>query len=309
MPTFVSIGNGTKSFARLLDRVAAIAPTMPQPVYVQYGNTPYASPDTQNFAFVDQDRFDELLEQCDLFITHGGAGSVFSALRLGKKPVVVARLKSFDEVVDDHQLAFLDELARRDLIHPARAMDDFDGAVQSALTDRNLPEPFHGDPVAHARIAEAIDAFAPDNGKLLLVCPSGGHLAEIRALSDCYSARPHFYVINVPIVESPDMAERTQIITLSQRDWKFLVNLWEAVSILLREKPKAILTTGGGFSVAFTLVGKLLGIKTVYIETAAKVVVPTATGKAMYWLADRFFYQWPYLRTYFPRGEYVGLIF
>jgi hypothetical protein len=28
----------------------------------------------------------------------------------------------------------------------------------------------------------------------------------------------------------------------------------------------------------------------------------------MYRLAERFFYQWPYLEPFFPKGEYVGLI-
>ena len=104
------------------------------------------------------------------------------------------------------------------------------------------------------------------------------------------------------------MRDRTIEITLSQRDWKFFVNVTEAIQILRRERPKVILTTGGGFSVAFALVGKLLGIPTIYIETVAKVNVPTATGKVMYWIANRFFYQWPYLERYFPKGEYIGLV-
>ncbi|PPD41666.1 MAG: hypothetical protein CTY15_13215 [Methylocystis sp.] len=308
MSTFVSIGNGTQSFARLLDRVAEIADELPQPVVVQYGNTPFSCAKTRNVAFIDEAEYNRLLAACTLFITHGGGGSVFSALRLGKKPVVIARLKAFAEHVDDHQIALVEELAQQGLIHPLRNEADLSEVVALAIADPVNPERLEENSEAIARIKRAIDDFAPAGGKVLLVCPSGGHLAEIRALRQCYRDRPHFYAMNTPIIEPPDMQGRTQIITLSQRDWKFLVNLHEAWSIIRREKPRVILTTGGGFSVAFTLVGKLLGVKTVYVETVGKVNVPTATGKIMYHLAERFFYQWPYLKTYFPKGEYVGLI-
>ena len=39
--TFVSVGNATQPFARLLDGVAAIARELPQPVFVQSGSTPF----------------------------------------------------------------------------------------------------------------------------------------------------------------------------------------------------------------------------------------------------------------------------
>ena len=304
----MSIGNGTQSFIRLLDEIAAIADTLPQPVLVQHGTTQFECGRTSNFAFVDQEKFETLLADCFLFITHGGGGSVFAALRHGKKPVVVPRLQKFYEIVDDHQLAFVDELAKQELIYPAIDISSLRAAISAAVAKPNLDKKFEGSSTAHTTIGKALEALAPNGGKLLLVCPSGGHLSEIRAMQSIYAARPHFYVLNVPIIESPDMKGRTQIITLSQRDWKFLINLWEAFSIIRREKPAAILTTGGGFSVAFALVGKLLGVPTAYVETVAKVNIPTVTGRIMYHLVDRFFYQWPYLKEFFPRGEYVGLI-
>jgi UDP-N-acetylglucosamine transferase subunit ALG13 len=308
MSSFVSVGTGTQSFARLLERVAEIAHILPQPVIVQHGRTPFSCAKTQNFDFVDEQTFQELLANCELFITHGGSGSVSTALRLGKKPVVVPRRKSFVEHVDDHQLAFVNELARMDLIYPVLDIVDLPLVTANAVENPTLVQKLEVNENGRAEIKNAVDEFAAESDKVLLVCPSGGHLSQIRALASSYIGHPHFYVINMPIVEAPDMQGRTQIITLSQRDWKFLINLFEAYSIIRREKPRVILTTGGGFSVAFTLVGKLFGVKTVYVETVAKVTVPTETGRIMYILADRFFYQWPYLKSFFPRGKYVGLI-
>jgi beta-1,4-N-acetylglucosaminyltransferase len=309
MSTFVSIGNGTQSFARLLNEVKRIAPELPQPVIVQHGRTAFAADNIDSFDFSDEAQFLKLLAECSVFITHGGGGSVFSAIKLGKKPIVVPRRIGFGEIVDDHQMAFTKELARLDKIVPVYDVASLSQSVSQYLEDPSLPDEANDKSSAHAHVKMAVSKFAKGVGeKVCLVTPSGGHLTEIRELAVAYRDHPHFFVINVPIIEPDDMKGRTIVISLSQRDLKFFVNIWEAFQILRRERPKVILTTGGGFSVAFALVGKLLGIPTIYIETVAKVNVPTATGKVMYWIADRFFYQWPYLERYFPKGEYIGIV-
>jgi beta-1,4-N-acetylglucosaminyltransferase len=309
MSTFVSIGNGTQSFIRLLDEIKRIAHRLPQPIVVQHGRTSFEADGIETFDFADEARFLELLAGCTVFITHGGGGSVFSALKFGKKPIVVPRRVGFDEIVDDHQMAFTKELARLGKIIPVYDITSLEQSITALLADPSLPDGGSDKTSAHVRVSEAVAEFAPlGTAKVCLVTPSGGHLTEIRELNSAYCNHPHFFVINVPIVESDDMKGRTFVISLSQRDLKFFVNLWEAFKILRSERPEVILTTGGGFSVAFALVGKLLGIPTIYVETVAKVNVPTATGKVMYWIADRFFYQWPYLERFFPKGEYIGLV-
>lgn len=307
--TFVSIGNGTQDFSRLLDEVKRVSAELPQPVVVQHGRTPFSSDVIEHFDFTDEAGFLERLSKCSLFITHGGGGSVFSAVKLGKKPVVVPRLKSFDEIVDDHQIAFAQELHRQGMIVPVYDVAQLKEASRAVLENPALPERADGTENTISLIGEAVGEFAPaSSDPICLVTPSGGHLTEIRAMKEVYKDHPHHFVINTHIVQPEDMVGRTTVITVSQRDWKFLLNLVEAFRILRKRKPKVILTTGGGFSVAFTLVGKLLGIPTVYIETVAKVNVPTVTGRFMYHLADRFFYQWPYLKEHFPKGRYIGLI-
>jgi UDP-N-acetylglucosamine:LPS N-acetylglucosamine transferase len=125
-------------------------------------------------------------------------------------------------------------------------------------------------------------------------------------LKSVYQAYSHFYVINEEMELPVDMRGRTYFIRHSERDWLFVVNLWEAWRILWRERPTLLLSTGAGPVVAFALVGKLFGVCVIYVENAAQVRTPSLTGRIMYWLADRFFYQWPHLKPYFPRGTYGG---
>ena len=307
--TFVAIGNATQPFTRLLQAVADHAHLLPQPIVIQQGRTCFTDPRAQTFEFVGEADFKRLLVQCRLFISHAGGATVFEAIRLGKKPVVVPRRFAFAEHVDDHQVGFANELASQGKIHVLYDIETFPEIITSALADASqLPGPTNNIE-AQSRIAAVLQDYASDSHDYIcLVTPSGGHLAEIRALRPIYADRAHFFVINVPIVEPADMIGCTEYISLSQRDLKFFVNMWEAAKLFRKYRPKAILTTGGGFSVAFALVGKLFGVRTIYIETVGKVTVPTVTGRIMYFIADRFFYQWQHVAGHFPRGEYIGVV-
>jgi UDP-N-acetylglucosamine:LPS N-acetylglucosamine transferase len=146
------------------------------------------------------------------------------------------------------------------------------------------------------------------NRKVCIVSSCGGHLTEVRALRRAYSAYPHFYVLNDRILLPRDMEGKTYFIRHSERDLLFLVNLLEAWRILRAERPGVILSTGAGPVVPFALIGKLMGIPTVFVETFTRVSKPSLTARVMYHLADRFIYQWPSLSRYFPRGSYGGVL-
>ncbi|MBI3657588.1 MAG: hypothetical protein HY232_14340 [Acidobacteria bacterium] len=104
------------------------------------------------------------------------------------------------------------------------------------------------------------------------------------------------------------MKGKTYFIRHSERDWQVLLNLWEAWRLLRRERPRLILSTGAGPIVPFAMVGKVLGIPTIFIETIARVSAPSLAGKIMYRLADHFFYQWGPLKKYFPKGMCAGTL-
>ena len=106
MTTVVLVGNSKEPFSRLLDAVARIAPDLPQPVVVQYGNTPFGNPACQCHAFFDRDTLSSLIESSHVVICHAGAGCVIDALRAGRIPVVMPRTRAFGEVIDDHQSEF-----------------------------------------------------------------------------------------------------------------------------------------------------------------------------------------------------------
>jgi UDP-N-acetylglucosamine:LPS N-acetylglucosamine transferase len=136
-----------------------------------------------------------------------------------------------------------------------------------------------------------------------IVSSCGGHLTEVRALAPAYARYEHFYVLNDWVLLPPDMVGKTYFATLWERDWRFFINLWEACRILRRERPQVLLSTGAGIAVPFALVGRyLFGCRIVFVETITRITAPSLTGRIMYRLAHDFFYQWPTLARFFPRG-------
>jgi UDP-N-acetylglucosamine transferase subunit ALG13 len=132
--TFVSVGNATQPFPRLLDAVCDLARHLPQPVFVQYGAAEtFACPACTGAGFLDMDEFAHRVAGSDVLILHAGAGSVIHAVRAGKVPVVVPRRAQFGEHVDDHQVEFARELARMGKIVVCEDTKNLASAVNEAL--------------------------------------------------------------------------------------------------------------------------------------------------------------------------------
>lgn len=126
-------------------------------------------------------------------------------------------------------------------------------------------------------------------------------------LRDAYAAYEHFYVINDEIEDlPPDMSDKTHVIAHAERDILVIRNVFEAIRILRAECPDVILSTGAGPVVPFALVGLVLDIPTLFVESFTRVSRPSLTGRIMYRLAARFYYQWPNLRRFYPNAHFGG---
>jgi len=79
MSTFVSVGNARQPFPRLLGAVSGMAKTLPQPVVVQHGETPFACSVCVAIPYLEMDQFAQHVVEAELLILHGGAGAVLHA--------------------------------------------------------------------------------------------------------------------------------------------------------------------------------------------------------------------------------------
>jgi UDP-N-acetylglucosamine:LPS N-acetylglucosamine transferase len=139
----------------------------------------------------------------------------------------------------------------------------------------------------------------------MLVASIGGHLAQLREIARHLGNVDSFYVLNSIPPAEVDLG-RVDLMTHSERDWRFLVNIAEALCLIRARRPDVIISTGAGHIVAVALVAKLFRVPTLFVETMSRVSSPSLTGRIMYRLADRFYYQWPGLSRFYPGGVLTG---
>ena len=89
----------------------------------------------------------------------------------------------------------------------------------------------------------------------------------------------------------------------------FLMMIFKSIYILLKIRPKAIVTTGTHTAVPMCYIGKIFGVKIVYIETFANITTKTLAGKIIYPIADKFIVQWESMKKLYPKSEYFGGVF
>ncbi|MHB0954807.1 MAG: hypothetical protein ACYC0X_00365 [Pirellulaceae bacterium] len=81
-----------------------------------------------------------------------------------------------------------------------------------------------------------------------------------------------------------------------------------ALTVLLRERPDALVVIAQRAGAYFLIAARLLRIHSVFIESLTRVTTPSTTAKlvARFRLADRIYVQWPQLAKALPRSIYLG---
>lgn len=85
----------------------------------------------------------------------------------------------------------------------------------------------------------------------------------------------------------------------------FLCSIQE-LWVLLRVRPKVILSGGAGIAIPIFVLGRICGMKTIYVESVCRIHDLSLTGKIVYHIAHLFFVQWEHLREKYPRAIYAG---
>jgi UDP-N-acetylglucosamine transferase subunit ALG13 len=132
----VTVGTDHHRFDRLMDWLERWNARHPGAVrwVVQHGSSrPMAGADA--FSIKPRSELLEILRGADVVVTQGGPGGIMDSRECGTVPIVVPRLARLDEVVDDHQVAFAEQLARNDLLVLAQTEAELFAALDRAVAD------------------------------------------------------------------------------------------------------------------------------------------------------------------------------
>ena len=144
--------------------------------------------------------------------------------------------------------------------------------------------------------------------KICLVCSHGGHLTEILQLEESFEGHETFF-ITYDSIRTRQLEHKYLLRNIGTNPIVMASASLSTLRILLKERPRLIVSTGSEIAIPAFYLAKLLRIKTVFIESWTRVDRPTGTGKIVYPVSDLFLVQWESLLTKYGRkAKYEGAI-
>jgi UDP-N-acetylglucosamine:LPS N-acetylglucosamine transferase len=146
--------------------------------------------------------------------------------------------------------------------------------------------------------------------KILAVASGGGHwvqLMRLRPLCDDYETC--YATVQSEYKDQVDSGARFYTITDATRWSKLdlIRMILEVLWIVVKERPDIVITTGAAPGVAAIRAGKLIGAKTIWIDSIANIEQMSMSGVKVRRYADLWLTQWEHLAR--PDGpRFLGAV-
>ncbi len=158
--------------------------------------------------------------------------------------------------------------------------------------------------------------------RVLVVLGEGGHTRQMLQLLD--QLGPHYEYHYLLAAEDQLSEEKIRLAgpvhrigrprskvkghtdSLPVAAWHTLHSLAQLIPILRQVRPRVVLANGPSVAVPAALLGKALGARIIYVESASRVQNLSASGHLVYHFADLFIVQWPALQARYRKAIYAG---
>jgi UDP-N-acetylglucosamine:LPS N-acetylglucosamine transferase len=159
-------------------------------------------------------------------------------------------------------------------------------------------------------------------GSIFLFYGEGGHKTQMERLLARFSSLPRENdVTYIGLAEGhapistiknhrliPMRSKYIKWLTIILTPLAFFHNTVKTFLLMIRYKPKGLISTGPGSVLFPAVLFKVFRKKIVYIESCSRFETRSLTGKYMYRLADRFYVQNKDLLSLYPKAIYAGML-
>lgn len=159
---------------------------------------------------------------------------------------------------------------------------------------------------------ESIHLTALRDQRVLLVCSSGGHLAQLLRLESWWKTKHRLWVtFDKPDARSALADEAVEFAHHpTTRNVKNLAkNALLAARLMPKFKPDVVISNGAGVAVPFFLLAKAMGIRTVYVEVYDRIDSRTLTGRLVRPFTDLFLVQWAEQQQLYPGSRLISPLY
>jgi beta-1,4-N-acetylglucosaminyltransferase len=155
--------------------------------------------------------------------------------------------------------------------------------------------------------------------KILVNLGMGGHTSQILRLvnllgpnyiyeyvighDDQTSAKKVKFPGKVYVIKNPRLMKDKSLIKVV---FNMLPTTIGAFKVLWESKPNVIISAGPSMAIPLLWLARVMGIKTIFIESWVRVHHKSKTGKLVYPISNLFFVQWPTMKKVYPKAIYAG---
>ncbi len=173
----------------------------------------------------------------------------------------------------------------------------------------------------YARNLAAQSAKTPRKLRILTTMVSGGMLWQARSVTDRLGDDHEYLLVTAPDDFSgirfhfPDrkihvvpFPSSTALVRWYQKLSAPVTSLWHCARLVFRLRPDVVFCVGTCLAIPLFFWGRLIGAKTVFVESITRVTRMSMTGRLVLFfrLSDRFYVQWPQLGRAYRRTLYRG---
>jgi UDP-N-acetylglucosamine:LPS N-acetylglucosamine transferase len=147
--------------------------------------------------------------------------------------------------------------------------------------------------------------------QICLAASAGGHMNQLLKLAESWKGYNTFYVTTTAVLEEK-LSEQGNVYIVGECNreypWRVIQVLVRCISIILRERPDVVISTGAAVGCITCFLGKLVGAKVVWIDSIANVERLSLSGRIIRPFADLILAQWSELAVRYSNVEHVGAV-
>ena len=153
--------------------------------------------------------------------------------------------------------------------------------------------------------------------KVFAILNGGGHTAETLRLVNRLGDNQYYYLADafdrltkskvnktLPVLAPRKSEKDSRIMSVL----RMMITAILSMIYVLKYKPNVIVAVGGNLAVPIFLICKRFGVKTIFVESIARVKTLSDSGQLLYGKVDAFVVQWPYLAVQLKKSIWGGLL-
>jgi UDP-N-acetylglucosamine:LPS N-acetylglucosamine transferase len=140
---------------------------------------------------------------------------------------------------------------------------------------------------------------------ILICCAPGGHLNAARAIARGLEDRVVYFVVHDLHADTIDGRPVIKVVNCNRGLLNF-VQLFQAIKIFLKVRPKVVLSTGSSIAVNFILLARVMGRPAIYVESPTRVTHLSMAARLVYPFVSEMYVRYPSLVKRFPKAKYIS---